>query len=480
LDEIQQAQINAEVTPVAASIIRQPANRIALDGQNASFDVDATGSGLLTYQWKTNGTDVAGATNATLTLTNVSQSMSGLQVRVGVSNIVGGVLSANAVLTVALANPHLKYLSFVEGTATSTNSSISANNQDINTTNVGSVQGRGHFVQRNPGNNGIGAGTYPVFSANVPSGAYAPDPRYNLFSLNMGDVRYTNFPSGLVSSQGGRAVDFTNSVGSPVNTLGSMSGLTICGWLNAGGLTFRGNNNGMGGQIVFAETEPGRAGFALSHKASWALQLNVNEWPGGTLNHSIGFVPVVTGPDGNAVFPVTNWVFFAVTYDGTSSSQNLNYYFGTATNEVTLDSGSPQTYSRGIITNTGPLTVGNLNGVTTLSGRVIFGDNAAFFRGLIDELHIFSRVLSLEELKVMQRAPALPAYLQLTTETNSVVLSWEAGTQPLLPELQLQSRSDVLSGAWADVLSPTNVAGSIRSLALPLTNDIQFFRLRSK
>jgi hypothetical protein len=189
---------------------------------------------------------------------------------------------------------------------------------------------------------------------------------------------------------------------------------------------------------------------------------------------------VVQGPDLNAVFPSSNWVFFAVTYDGTLSSQNLNYYFGTATNEVALDASSPQDYNRGTITNTGPLTVGNLNGVTALAGRTINGDNAAFFRGLIDELHIFSRVLTLEEIKTLQRAPALPAFLELSTATNNAVLAWEVGTGPLLPQLQLQSRTNLTTDSWTDVTNPTNVAGSVRSIALPLTGDSQFFRLRTK
>ena len=475
LDQVQQAQLNAPVTPVAASILRQPVNRTAPEGQNATFDVDATGSGLVTYQWKTNGVDVPGATNASFTLTAVTLAQIGTLVRVGVSNAVGGVLSSNATLAVVPANPHLAYISFVEGDAKTTNFMISSASQDLNTTNVGVLQGRGHFRQQNTGS--LLAGVYPVFNTNVPTGPYAPGPGYNQFALDMGGVVYTNNPRGLLtSSQGNRAVDFTNSVGSPVNTLGKLSALTICGWLNAGSLTFRGNNGGMGSQIVFAEDEPGRNGFALSHKADWTLQLNVNEWPGGALNRSSGFVPVVTDAEGNAIHPGSNWVFFAVTYDGTLTSQNLNYYFGTATNLATLDANSPQDYNKGIMTNTGPMAVGNLNTVTTLGGRTINGDNAAFFRGLIDELHIFSRVLTLQEIQQMQVAPALPAYLRL----DNLVLSWEQGAQPLLPQLQLQSRSTVDSGTWTDVTSATNVSGSVRSIALPTTGNSQFFRLRSK
>lgn len=479
LDEIQQAQLGGPVTPVAASIIRPPADRVVFEGQGATFDVDATGSGLVTYQWKTNGVDVPGATNSTFTLEAAVMVDNGKQVTVGVSNAIGGALSPAATLTVVMANPHLMYLSFGEGTDRTTNSSISSANQDIYSANAGGVAGGARFQQKDSGENGIGAGTYPVFSASVPSGPFAPNPAYNRYSLSMGDVRYTNFPAGLVSSQGNRYLDFTNTVGSPVNTLGSMSGLTICGWLNAGALTFRGNNSGMGGQIAFAAAEPSRSGFVLSHKADWSLQLSINEWPGGSGNRSFGLVKVVTGPDGNAIFPVTNWIFFAATYDGTVATDNLNYYFGDANTEVALDVGSPQSYDRGIIANTGPLTIGNCNSVTTLSGRTINGNNAAFFRGLIDELHVFSRVLTLEEIKQMQKAPALPAYLQQTPQPGNVELSWEQGQQPLLPGLQLQSSTNLAGGDWVDVTNPTNVNGSVRSLSLPTSSGAKFFRLRS-
>ncbi|HEX5223072.1 MAG TPA: LamG-like jellyroll fold domain-containing protein [Verrucomicrobiae bacterium] len=478
LDEIQQAQINGAVTPVAASILRQPSNKTAPEGQSATFDVDATGSGLVTYQWKINGVDVSGATNATFTLEDLVIGDNGKQVSVGVTNSVGGVLSSTATLSVTLANPHLMYLSYVEGTDRTTNSTISAGSQNIHTANAGALQGGARFKQQN--SSGLLAGVYPVFGTSVPTGPFAPNPTYNRFSLNMGSVIYTNDPRGLLAgSQGQRWLDFTNSFGSPADTLGSMEGLTICGWLNAGSLTFRPNNSGMGNQIVFASAEPSRSGFALSHKADWSLQLSVNEWPGGAGNRSFGIVRVVTDESNNAIYPDTNWVFFAVTYDGTLATDNLNYYFGDANTQVTLDAGSPQTYNKGIITNTGPLTVGNVNAVSTIGGRTISGDNAPFFRGFIDELHVFNRVLSLEEIQQMQVAPALPAYLLQTPQGNNVELSWEQGQPPLVPGLQLQSNTNLTTGTWVDVTNPTNVTGSVRSLTLPTSGDAKFFRLRS-
>jgi len=46
-------------------------------GLTASFTVAATGTPAPTYQWRKNGTNLSGATSATLTLTNVSAADAG-------------------------------------------------------------------------------------------------------------------------------------------------------------------------------------------------------------------------------------------------------------------------------------------------------------------------------------------------------------------------------------------------------------------
>jgi subtilisin family serine protease len=62
------AQSAAGAAPVIAA---QPAAVAASPGGSATFSVTATGSNL-TYQWRKDGRDIAGATGATLTLNNVS------------------------------------------------------------------------------------------------------------------------------------------------------------------------------------------------------------------------------------------------------------------------------------------------------------------------------------------------------------------------------------------------------------------------
>ncbi len=84
--------------PTPPVIINQPANTVARAYGSAQFAVTAAGSSALAYQWMFNGTNLTGATNATLTLTNVQPNQAG-SYSVLVANPVGSVVSSNALLT---------------------------------------------------------------------------------------------------------------------------------------------------------------------------------------------------------------------------------------------------------------------------------------------------------------------------------------------------------------------------------------------
>jgi subtilisin family serine protease len=80
-------------------IVAQPTNQTVAVGGTATFNVTATGSPPLSYQWSFNGTNIDGGTNTSLTLTNVQLSQAG-NYAVLVTNLSGSILSSNAVLTV--------------------------------------------------------------------------------------------------------------------------------------------------------------------------------------------------------------------------------------------------------------------------------------------------------------------------------------------------------------------------------------------
>jgi glucose/arabinose dehydrogenase len=74
-------------------------------GASATFDVVASGSQPLSYQWRRNGSNIPGATGTSYTVTNVQASDDGAQFSVVVSNASGSVTSREALLTVRNNQP---------------------------------------------------------------------------------------------------------------------------------------------------------------------------------------------------------------------------------------------------------------------------------------------------------------------------------------------------------------------------------------
>ena len=82
------------------AIERQPESHTVGVGQSATFNVGATGSAPLSYQWRRNATAITGATEASYTRTNVQLADSGAFFDVMVRNAFGAAPSEAAQLTV--------------------------------------------------------------------------------------------------------------------------------------------------------------------------------------------------------------------------------------------------------------------------------------------------------------------------------------------------------------------------------------------
>jgi hypothetical protein len=85
------------------TIVLHPTNTVVQAGSNAIFNATAIGSPPLGYQWRFNDTNLLGATDISLTLTNVQPGSAG-RYSVVVSNLYGWAASSNATLTV-VTNP---------------------------------------------------------------------------------------------------------------------------------------------------------------------------------------------------------------------------------------------------------------------------------------------------------------------------------------------------------------------------------------
>ena len=90
--------------PNPPAIMSQPTNQTVALGSTATFNVSASGTPPLSYQWSLDGTNLLKATNATLTLPNVQLSQAG-DYAVTVANAYGSAVSSNSVLTVLATVP---------------------------------------------------------------------------------------------------------------------------------------------------------------------------------------------------------------------------------------------------------------------------------------------------------------------------------------------------------------------------------------
>ena len=80
-------------------ISAHPQSQSVLPGSTVTFTVSATGSGLLRYQWRLNGTDIMGATNSNFSINNVQTNHQGTYT-VLISDVNGSVISNPATLIV--------------------------------------------------------------------------------------------------------------------------------------------------------------------------------------------------------------------------------------------------------------------------------------------------------------------------------------------------------------------------------------------
>lgn len=85
----------------AVKIISQPQGGSVPAGEGFALSVNANGTTPITYQWRLNGTNLPGATGASLSLTNLQISQAGAY-SVALSNLAGTTNSANALLNVLI------------------------------------------------------------------------------------------------------------------------------------------------------------------------------------------------------------------------------------------------------------------------------------------------------------------------------------------------------------------------------------------
>ncbi|MBI5770411.1 MAG: M36 family metallopeptidase [Verrucomicrobia bacterium] len=120
---VPQFSVTAVIGAVAPAITTQPIAQTVTAGSTATFSVVATGTPPPAYQWRKDGTDLTGATSASLTLTNVQATDAGAYTVV-VANAAGSVTSNAASLTVTSAGPPRGLLNGSTRVALDSNASV--------------------------------------------------------------------------------------------------------------------------------------------------------------------------------------------------------------------------------------------------------------------------------------------------------------------------------------------------------------------
>ena len=96
-----QATLTVNAASAAPTITTQPANQTVTAGQTAIFNVVASGSAPLSYQWRKNTANITGATAASYTTPATTSADSGAKFDVVISNSAGNITSSQATLTVS-------------------------------------------------------------------------------------------------------------------------------------------------------------------------------------------------------------------------------------------------------------------------------------------------------------------------------------------------------------------------------------------
>ncbi|MEJ7643327.1 MAG: LamG-like jellyroll fold domain-containing protein [Chryseolinea sp.] len=187
------------------------------------------------------------------------------------------------------------------------------------------------------------------------------------------------------TNPGNYYVELDGSSGGSLDGLKGLSSFTLTGWLNARSLT-----TGSGGNRIISWINNGGDGVDLVVQANGSLRLGVDGWPDNS--PAVSSANKVTA---DASAATQNWIFFAVTYQ---SNGQVKFYFGNSASDATLDVN--KTYAGPGVTGSaiGKLAIGAFNSSTR---------NAAtwdrMFRGVLDDIRVYSTALSLTNIVNVQR-----------------------------------------------------------------------------
>ncbi len=364
---------NAILTVVPALIAVQPQNLTTNGGTMVTFSSSVSGQGPFGYQWQFNGTNLIGATNANLTLTNVFDSQSGSYALV-VSNAAGLAVSSNSTLTVV---PSV-WISITPGTFIAGSGTVVAFSFNV----AGMSPTNYQWTLNGSPWSGFGLGTTywiePPLSASGTYNVTASDPYYTITSSNATltiiPLTFTGQPTNRSAWLGGNA-SFKASVSGvkPISYQWQFNGVDIPG-ANTNSLVL---TNVQSSQLGVYDVVAANAYTNITSSNATLSLSQVAVWGGnnGETNLTTGLTNVIAISGGASSC-------LALKSDGTPIGWPSSY-FG-PTNLVAIAGANPDI---GLQTNGRPVYwyVGPISGLTNIAAIAprIYGDLALMTNGIV-------------------------------------------------------------------------------------------------
>jgi hypothetical protein len=170
---------------------------------------------------------------------------------------------------------------------------------------------------------------------------------------------------------------------------------------------------------------------------------------------------------GNTVSPLLDqWEHWALVYDGT----NLTVY---------RDGNSGANGGMASLALTTPSPLGGYGGYqdAIIIGSELAQDGTRNWDGMLDDIAVFNIPLSQTQIQTVMSGdfsafvPRPP--LSIRANAPNMILGWSANQ----PTFQLQSRTNLTQGSWANVSTPPVQNGGMLEVTVPTSSGGQFFRL---
>ena len=404
----------------APFILLQPQDQITPSGGTVAFTVFRAGTAPTTYQWRFNGTNLAGATGSSLSLTNVQVAEAG-SYSVVLSNSAGTLASSNAFLTVAVPNP-LAFDPFAPA--------VTAYAPGANLIGQTNASG-GYWTQAGPSGNQptIQAGSLSVGGFSGPSGnsvVFGGNGMSARFNPGTNTANGTWFYSLIV-----RLADITG--------------------LSSSGVFWAGFNNSSGTQT----TTPLSVGTrVVTRSATGGFNLGLDKSSGSA--PSFVFSPLVFTPN-DVLFLVGSYTFNSGSTTDDVSQLWINppaSTFGQATAPPAALTNSAGT---------------DLSGIASL---VLFNRNSAEPATIIaDEVRVGASWASVTPPAESQTVPVL----NISRSGNTSVLSWTTNAPGFL---LVVSPGLASSNSWAGVVAPVYLIGGRFVVTNNAAGESLFYRLQ--